>query len=213
LIKDILEDYKNNVPVDEILERHGIHCRADLVPIIRGAGLDPAEVYRIDLTKLKSKEEVKKKKEKISRDLHKKLIYEVIDELWDINKTFITIDDNPRPDVIVIDWESRQITAVEVETGGEGKKKTKVYDSQKNLKPFNTLLIKTAKNIRKIEYDVGKQINPKDNTYMSCLNCGHTWLPRVENWKETNQSKRKYLQCSMCGTLNYIPENVIELYK
>jgi len=200
--QEILTAYKNGEPIHLICTKFLLKP-FELTDFIRERGLDFMRTY-----KLEGKVDYDKfSQTKHCRTEHLKLVYSAIQELWDGNKTFITVDDPPRPDVIVIDWENREVIAVEAQMdSADNMSKAKMYNDNNPLKPFDTLILYNHGSRKQIELIKNKVKNMSD-IFMKCVKCNHKWKLKPYMWSKVN---KKYSQCSVCKTNNLIPEALLK---
>ena len=197
--KKILEDYEQEMPTHLICSKYNM-TPIELTSYIKECGLDTLRTYRME-----GKIEYNEGKLPIESESHSNLIYKSIEELWDKNKTFITLDDAPRPDVIIIDWDNREVVAIEAQANGNpGNDKINIYNLNKPLKPFDTLVIYRENSSNTIEL-VPKKVESVDYIFMTCKKCSHRWLPNYTRLFKKKIGEPIYLQCSKCSTNNLVP--------
>ena len=85
---------------------------------------------------------------------HRNLVFKTAEDVKTPTNTVIVVDTPPRPDILVIDWDTKTISAIEVETlngGGQdmedykNKLKLQLY-TDPPIKPINKLIIVTPNN-------------------------------------------------------------------
>jgi len=197
----ILEEYKSGEPIHIICSRYRM-APFELLEFIKSSGLDYTRVYKLEG---KVDYNMFDKRSPHDTESHTKLVYEAIEEFWDPNKSFITLDNSPRPDVIIIDWENKEIIAVEAQIDSSSNHtKEWLYNGDNPLKPFDTLIIYNPKGKKEIEL-VSKKVKSVKDIYMKCLKCNHRWRLKRGSWTKKD---KKYAQCSKCHTDNLIPESL-----
>ena len=80
---------------------------------------------------------------RIPKTLHNRLIAIATSPFQSSNHTILKLDDAPRPDALIVDWENKTITAIEAETWGDGTNKISLYKNSRFNKPIDTLIIQT----------------------------------------------------------------------
>ena len=195
--KSIIEEYNRGDPIHIICTRYQM-APIDLLNFLKGRGIDYKRVFKLEGRIIYNKKTD-------NREKHTRLIYRAIEELWDSKKSFLTLDDNPRPDVIIIDWENKELIAVEAQVDSSSNTlKASMYYKNNPLKPFDTLILYNLNGKEEIEL-VPSRIQTIENIYMKCVKCGHRWRLKHSSWAKQD---KEYAQCSKCYTDNLIPESL-----
>jgi len=85
-----------------------------------------------------------------SHKLHDNLVEELVQKYLTQTNTVLNFNKKPIPDILIIDWETRQITGVEVEIASSyyqkrwnktNKRKLQSYTNSTTKKPINKLIV------------------------------------------------------------------------
>jgi len=137
--KEIVNSYlSGNIPVSTIRFNYSISCDT-LYKILKFCGV-----------RVSGKKPRKPVKSLERTPIHKKLVNEFVQKYQTPTNTVINFNKRPIPDILIINWEARTISAVEVEINHNNclktqnhkiKHKLQLYTNPKTKKPINKLII------------------------------------------------------------------------